>query len=290
MEEISSAVAVPFTLGNLIPKDASVTTHMDIAGLQFMASTASLILNPAMESCESVGSDENITDASLQHQITVSAREKECLIGASHVPEMFIKCTNDLTSDETHCQGGREDDCRSGVGFQHLHDSRSQPVAHDDCGILGEESLRSVIDLPSTMEVEDNVHGMCSLNDPYTVQESMEDIVCVPTDPESEDGSGSDGPDPKLVAPPLEIPVEEKMCRPSFQKALGLNSGPLWGFSSVCGRRQEMEDAIAANPHLLQVPSHMLMDNIENENTENSVAHFFAVYDGHGGCQVCFQV
>ncbi|KAK4265606.1 hypothetical protein QN277_026635 [Acacia crassicarpa] len=282
MEEISSAVAVPFTLGNSIPKDSSVTTHMDIAGLKFMASTATLILNPAMDSCESVGSDENHTDASPQHQITVSAGEKENQVGASDVPETFIKCNRNWASEETRNQGWREDERRSGVDFQCLHDSSSQSVACDNCGILGEESSTSEIDLPNAMEVENNVHCMYSLDDSYTVQ----DIISVPTDPESEDGNGSDGSDPKLVASPLEMPMEKKTCGASFQKALDLNSGPLWGFSSVCGRRQEMEDAIAANPHLLQVPSHMLMDNNGNENTENSVAHFFAVYDGHGGCQV----
>ncbi|XP_028771274.1 protein phosphatase 2C 53-like [Neltuma alba] len=286
MEEISSAVAVPFTLGNLIPKDSSVTKHMDIAGLKFMASTATLILNPAMESFGSVGSDENSTDASPQHQITVSAGEKENQAGASHVPEMFIKCNRNWTSNETHNQGGREDEHGLGVDFRCLHDSRSQSMACENCGILGEKSSTSEIDIPNAMEVEDNAHGMYSLNDSYTVQEPVQDIVSVPTDPESEDGSGSDGSDPKLIAPPLEMPTEEKVCRASFQKTLDLNSGPLWGFSSICGRRHEMEDAIAANLHLLQVPSHMLMDNTGNENTENSVAHFFAVYDGHGGCQV----
>ncbi|XP_054807174.1 protein phosphatase 2C 53-like isoform X2 [Prosopis cineraria] len=286
MEEISSAVAVPFSLGNLIPGDSSVATHMDIAGFKFMASTAAaLILNPVMDRCESVGSDENHTDSCPPLQVTVSAGEED-QVGASLGPEMLINCNGNWFSDETHNQGGKEDECRLGVNIQCLHDSRSQSVAHNNCSILGEESSASDIDLPNNMDVEDNAHGMSSFNNSCTVLEPVQDIVSVPTDPESEDGSGSDGSDPKLVAPPLEVPMEEKMWRPGFQKALDLNTGPFWGFSSICGRRKEMEDAIAVNPHLSQVPSHMLMDNTGNENTENLDAHFFAVYDGHGGCQV----
>ena len=53
MEEISSSVAVPFTLGvgNLIQKESAVTTHMEITGLKLMANTAAaaLMLNPAVE-------------------------------------------------------------------------------------------------------------------------------------------------------------------------------------------------------------------------------------------------
>ena len=47
---------------------------------------------------------------------------------------------------------------------------------------------------------------------------------------------------------------------------------PKFGFASVCGRRRDMEDAVAVHPSFFK--------------TENSVAsepsHYFAVYDGHG--------
>ncbi|KHN35879.1 Hypothetical protein glysoja_013304 [Glycine soja] len=61
---------------------------------------------------------------------------------------------------------------------------------------------------------------------------------------------------------------------------------PLWGCSSVCGRREEMEDAIAVKPHLFQVTSRMVRDDHVSENTKYSPTHFFGVYDGHGGIQV----
>ncbi|KAE9604691.1 hypothetical protein Lal_00010898 [Lupinus albus] len=96
-----------------------------------------------------------------------------------------------------------------------------------------------------------------------------------------ENGSGSDGCDPK---PTAEL-IEKKICS---QNALEMSGdGARYGFSSVRGMRQEMEDAIAVKPQLFQVPSQMLMDDDHvNENTKYSLAHFFGVYDGHGGCQV----
>lgn len=46
---------------------------------------------------------------------------------------------------------------------------------------------------------------------------------------------------------------------------------PRFGFASVCGRRREMEDAVAINPSFCQM---------EQENSGE--LHYFAVYDGHG--------
>ncbi|GMI83913.1 hypothetical protein HRI_002060500 [Hibiscus trionum] len=62
---------------------------------------------------------------------------------------------------------------------------------------------------------------------------------------------------------------------------------PLWGFTSICGRRTEMEDAVAAIPRFLLLPPHMLnVQTISDHSIRNLTAHFYGVYDGHGGCQV----
>ncbi|XP_057536057.1 probable protein phosphatase 2C 24 [Amaranthus tricolor] len=54
---------------------------------------------------------------------------------------------------------------------------------------------------------------------------------------------------------------------------------PKFGFASVCGRRRDMEDAVAVHPSFFK--------------TENSVAsepsHYFAVYDGHGCSHVAMK-
>ncbi|KAI3786183.1 hypothetical protein L1987_45315 [Smallanthus sonchifolius] len=62
---------------------------------------------------------------------------------------------------------------------------------------------------------------------------------------------------------------------------------PLWGSNSVCGKRPEMEDAVIVVPQFMKIPIKMLvMDNTVNPNLSDLTAHFFGVYDGHGGSQV----
>lgn len=65
---------------------------------------------------------------------------------------------------------------------------------------------------------------------------------------------------------------------------------PLWGFTSICGRRPEMEDAVATVPRFFQVSLKMLTADLQidglDPNSFRLPAHFFGVYDGHGGAQV----
>ncbi|KAL1532594.1 protein-serine/threonine phosphatase [Salvia divinorum] len=65
---------------------------------------------------------------------------------------------------------------------------------------------------------------------------------------------------------------------------------PLWGLTSVCGRRPEMEDAVTTLPRLLKIPIRMLTGDhgVDGGTTclNHLTGHFFGVYDGHGGSQV----
>ncbi|XP_028753557.1 protein phosphatase 2C 50 [Neltuma alba] len=259
MEEISSTVAVPFTLGKLT-QESSVTTHMEISGLKLMANTAALILNPAMGDCE------NQRGLSSQHQITVSAEKKENQVGDALVSDLTIERHRRWIGNETNNQKSDDDD------FHCPNDSSSQIVAGDQSSTL--RTNCSEIDPPiSTIEVEEHI-----------ALKPVQKVVSVEVDIEIYDGSGSDGCDSKPSDSLLAM-SEEKICR-SHPNGLEMNSGALWGFSSICGRRDEMEDAIAVEPQFLQVPSQMLMENHVTENPRYSEAHFFGVYDGHGGCQV----
>ncbi|PWZ10122.1 putative protein phosphatase 2C 6 [Zea mays] len=65
---------------------------------------------------------------------------------------------------------------------------------------------------------------------------------------------------------------------------------PLWGYTTICGRRPEMEDAVAIVPRFFDVPLWMLTGNAVVDGLDPMTfrlpAHFFGVYDGHGGAQV----
>ncbi|XP_019192263.1 PREDICTED: protein phosphatase 2C 77-like [Ipomoea nil] len=92
--------------------------------------------------------------------------------------------------------------------------------------------------------------------------------------------------DSKRKLPPslLEVSKELKLIR---QHAFAFDSPPLWGLTSICGKRPEMEDAAVALPRFSGIPSRMLMDvPIASTRNQNLTAHVFGVYDGHGGSQV----
>ncbi|XP_057415139.1 protein phosphatase 2C 50-like [Lotus japonicus] len=265
MEEISSSsVAVPFTLGTLIQKESAVKTHMEITGLKIMANTAAaLILNPAVE-----------------HQITVSAEVKENQGGDAIVSEMVIECESNWILSESQIQPMKEDELMLSVDFQCPHDSSFQSVA------ASLKTVYSEIDSPTIIKFDDNMSGKPCINKPLPALKQEQNTVYVAMDIGSENLSGSES-DPKFSAMLLDqFPKDNKTGNTSYQNVSEFSGGPLWGFSSICGNRPEMEDAVAVKPQLFQVPSQMLMDEHVNENTKYSPAHFFGVYDGHGGFQV----
>ncbi|AQK92562.1 hypothetical protein Zm00014a_004020 [Zea mays] len=74
------------------------------------------------------------------------------------------------------------------------------------------------------------------------------------------------------------------------RSVFALDCVPRWGLHSVCGRRPEMEDAARVLPTFFHVPLWMLAGDAPVDGLDRASfrlpAHFFAVYDGHGGLQV----
>ncbi|XP_076898862.1 putative protein phosphatase 2C 24 [Bidens hawaiensis] len=69
-------------------------------------------------------------------------------------------------------------------------------------------------------------------------------------------------------------PLAAAILRP-VGSAVFVNSEafPKFGVASVCGRRRDMEDAVAIHPSFL---------SNDNDNNQTSSLHYFGVYDGHG--------
>ncbi|XP_048434670.1 protein phosphatase 2C 53-like [Pyrus x bretschneideri] len=94
---------------------------------------------------------------------------------------------------------------------------------------------------------------------------------------------------PSLVDPALST-AEEVRVAVARPKCVGRNNkGVTWGFTSVIGRRREMEDAVAVIPNFMS----RTCDHVggctapgSRSSAEISPVHFFGVYDGHGGNQV----
>ncbi|KAJ4953698.1 hypothetical protein NE237_030530 [Protea cynaroides] len=74
------------------------------------------------------------------------------------------------------------------------------------------------------------------------------------------------------------------------QRCVGRNNrGVTWGLTSIIGRRQEMEDAVAVIPGFLSSPCNHIGGCTapgSRSSSEISPVHFFGVFDGHGGAQV----
>lgn len=77
----------------------------------------------------------------------------------------------------------------------------------------------------------------------------------------------------------------------SRTNALCFDSVPLWGLTTIQGKRPEMEDTAIALPRFLGIPSHILTDSpVPHAPSQTLTAHLFGVYDGHGGSQVNFYL
>lgn len=88
----------------------------------------------------------------------------------------------------------------------------------------------------------------------------------------------------KLSPSLLETSHEIKISRTS---ALCFDFVPLWGLTTIQGKRPEMEDTAIALPRFLRIPSQMLTDApVSHPQRQTLTAHLFGVYDGHGGSQV----
>ncbi|MCD7454209.1 hypothetical protein HAX54_023963 [Datura stramonium] len=91
------------------------------------------------------------------------------------------------------------------------------------------------------------------------------------TDDEEQQIMENNGSPPTIILGPILSPLYSTRLVQSI-------ACPKFGFASVCGRRREMEDAVAIHPFFCQM---------EKENSGE--LHFFAVYDGHGCSHVAMK-
>ncbi|XP_042508686.1 protein phosphatase 2C 16-like [Macadamia integrifolia] len=293
MEEMSSPVAVPFGLGNSICESSAIATHMEITRLKMITDTACLLSDPATdlyaesvsamdEGCggNSTGSEGGAITLSVPKESEVTLLEMTPEHGSSWVSSDVI-------------QEHEEDNLFSVGGDQIVDSTCSLSLASRSSSIGGEEELLALetaneLSTPVSINI-DSVQIIMKDNDfggPNIDQKPVGDILAVPMGLEAEVGDGSD---PKEIALAL-MPREKRNGGTRSRSIFELDYVPLWGFSSLCGRRDEMEDAVAVIPQFLKIPISLLVgDHVldgMNQTITHTTAHFFGVYDGHGGSQV----
>ncbi|XP_010247362.1 PREDICTED: probable protein phosphatase 2C 53 [Nelumbo nucifera] len=301
MEEMSPAVAVPFRLDSSICDNSAVAPHMEITRLKLITDTASLLSDPESKlSSESAsGEDEGCSCSDQQSEgvtVTMSAPQEEVGGGGTAASTEMAKPENasNWVATDTKMHDSEEDDSLSVGGDQTLDSPCSLSVASDTSSLCGDEISSSDTAFESgSLGIQKsfgNVHIIAktaSLGDLNVDQEPMDDILAVPSVLDVEVGERFD---PKASDKVLQLPQEKGIRRTGIRSVFELDCIPLWGCTSICGRRPEMEDAVAAVPRFLNIPIKMLTsDHVVdgmNQSLTHSTAHFFGVYDGHGGSQV----
>ncbi|KAG6727646.1 hypothetical protein I3842_02G135700 [Carya illinoinensis] len=281
MEEMSPAVAVTFSLGNSICDNSGIATHVEITRLKLVTDAANLLLDPALlVSAESVSSGNGSSNdaKSIVNLVNMSTPEGSGREGVDLLPENGVN----LIANDIMIQESGEDEILS--------------IADDSNGFISEELLiadvSSQISLPDIREVENVDHAQIVAKAIILVEASIGqvpsgELIVAAMNPDLEISHKSDLKASTVV---LHSHVQKSVSKGSTRSVFELDCIPLWGSVSVCGKRPEMEDAIAAVPRFMKIPIKMLIgDRVldgMNQSLTHISSHFFAVYDGHGGSQV----
>ncbi|KAE8100053.1 hypothetical protein FH972_017985 [Carpinus fangiana] len=298
MEEMSPAVAVPFRVGNSVCDNQTIATHIDITRLKLMADKGGLLSDSVTKaSTETVAA--GVEDLANEVRILAAAVPKENKGGGARMLDMVSQneCNWVAGDDVIVAPESEEDDSLSFEGDQILDCSCSLSVASENSSLCGEEIL--VLEASSDVGTQSSIEtgrSLCGVNvvakagnpvEPNDETEIVSDPVAVAVSLEEEIGDGSD---PKPSAVLLQLPLERAVSGISGRSVFEVDYVPLWGFTSMCGRRPEMEDAVAAVPRFLKIPVQMLISDRVLDGMTNflphQTVHFFGVYDGHGGSQV----
>ncbi|KAG2663384.1 hypothetical protein I3843_16G028100 [Carya illinoinensis] len=293
MEEMSSAVAVPYRVGNSVCDNPPIATHLDVTRLKLMADKKGGLLSDSVTkaSAETVpGGDGDCNFGDLGNEVSIAAamasKEDSLVAIVSEKGGIWVAAGDDVTATESV-----EDDSLSLEGDQILDMSCSFSVGSECSSLCGEDIMSleasDMITLNS-INIEKSLYG-CSVDVVTEAADSEEptDGTDVVSDPVAVIVDGSDpNPNPSGVL----LQLERRASGTSGRSVFEVDYVPLWGVISMCGRRPEMEDAVAAVPRFMKIPVQMLIGDRINDGMTNCLPrqtlHFFGVYDGHGGSQV----
>lgn len=294
MEEMSPPVAVPFRVGNSVCDNPTIATHMNITSLKLMTDTSGLLSDSVTRtSAEDCNCSHSGNEVSVDSSLVAEEEEG----GVDPLLDMITQDESDRVAPGNAMAGeSEEDDCLSLEGDQILDNSCSLSVASESSSLCLEDFLvyettvegvtLSSIDIDRNNCCFGDVANVADIGDSKIETEITSDPLSLSVSLEEETDRGSDPkPSDVVVQLPVEAGVKETVSRSVFE----VEYVPLWGFTSLCGRRPEMEDALATVPQFLKIPIQMLIgDRVLDGMSKciNQTVHFFGVYDGHGGSQV----
>ncbi|KAL0311849.1 UNVERIFIED_CONTAM: putative protein phosphatase 2C 6 [Sesamum radiatum] len=297
MEEMYGAVAVPFRVGNLIFDNLNGESCMDVINFKLMAGQESSFPETVTKSSGNSGNGDDedciLGDSGSEVGLSVLLGSAGTRSGVSSVLAMTSEGESNWLGADAVVHECEEDGSSSLEGDRILDSSCSLSVVSDTSSLCGDDLLafetnsevgtqfldieKSICDaepIPETRDLGEQIEGT-------VLADSLS--VAVGTRHEIAGGVSTKSFD-------ADVHLDKGLSGKAGRSVFEVDYVPLWGFISVCGRRPEMEDAVATVPRFMRIPIQMLIGDRVIDGVPSRLSHltchFFGVYDGHGGSQV----
>ncbi|KAK4412653.1 putative protein phosphatase 2C 6 [Sesamum alatum] len=299
MEEMYGAVAVPFRVGNLIFENLSGEICMDVMNFKLMAGQESSFPESVTKSSSgnSVYGDEEdcsiLGDSGSEAGISVLLGSGETRSGVSSVLTMTSEDESNWLAADVVVRESEEDGYSSLEGDPILDSSCSLSVVSDTSSLCGDDLLAFETFSEIGTQFLDSAKCICGAEPIPETRDLVEPIegtilgdslpVAVGTEHKIADGANTKSSE-------ADVQLDKGLSGKAGRSVFEVDYVPLWGVISVCGRRPEMEDAVATVPRFMRIPLQMLIGDRVIDGVTSRLSHltghFFGVYDGHGGSQV----
>ncbi|CAL0319084.1 unnamed protein product [Lupinus luteus] len=222
-----STVEMSLRVGNSVCDKSIIAAHMDVSRHKIMADAGFLSNSITKFSTEAViGSEEDHNGCNMSDGL--------CIAAAVLMPPK---------------QGGRR-------GDPIIDSSCSLSVVGENSSVCGDELMvtyEGIADLGTTSSVDIDksncavsvIARAADLAESNVEADIMSETLALAVSLEEEKGIRS-SPTPTTVVHHHQIPMKKRVSGTVCRSAFELDCIPLWGFTSLSGKRPEMEDAVAA--------------------------------------------
>ncbi|CAN4095555.1 unnamed protein product [Withania somnifera] len=293
-------VAVPFIFGSLICHSSTIGSHMDLTRIKSMDEAMSVYSNSGTKTLAnsvSGGNDDcSSADSESDLSIAVSSVPEESRSEGTMSLDVISENESNWIAGDAVVRESEDDDSFSLEGDQIPDSSCSLSVVSDCSSLCGDDFIG--FDIASDVEGQDLVDSQKNISHveliaktEILVESDVEDTVAraaavsIGLEEQITDGTSS-----QSSAVALQLPLDNGLSAAVSRSVFDVDCVPLWGCTSICGRRPEMEDAFATVPRFMKIPLQMLIGDRVHDGLPRRLSHltthFFGVYDGHGGSQV----
>lgn len=263
MEEMSPAIAVTLSVGNLVRDNSGISSSAEITRLKLVTNASNLVSTESVFCCRVDTADSSY----VSNLATDMARDDGG--GGANESVMATEKGDHLVPNDNSMQDNDEDEIMS--------------VGEDTSLVTADELLATGQVVIKAVENDQVLAEAIILGNSEVPASEL--IAAV-----SSQAEGSDISILKAAAVVSQLPKKKSLTKGGIRSVFELDCIPLWGSVSLCGKRPEMEDAVGISPRFMKIPIKMLVgehmiDGISPSLT-HVTSHFFGVYDGHGGSRV----